>query len=158
MCIEHARRSAAGFTLFELVLLIVVFAIALAGILLVINTTVAASADPMLRKQAMAAAESMMEEILLQPYAVVGTAPATKDQTTRATFNDVRDYSGFATTGIYKINDSSAPITGLGNYNIAVTVTPNSVLGSVTDALLVKVTVTGPRIAYVLEGYKLNIP
>src|SRR5665647_2470350 len=40
-----------------------------AAILSVINTVVKSSADPMVRKQTMAIAESMLEEILLKDYA-----------------------------------------------------------------------------------------
>jgi len=97
--------------------------------------------------------------VLLQPFAQVGAPPSPKDQTTRATFDDARDYDGFSTTGIYAIDNSATPITGLEGYNLAVSVLP-SALGSVpaTDSLRVTVTVTGPRITYVLEGYKLNYP
>ena len=60
------KRSAQGFTLIEVIIFIVVVAAGLAGILLVSNTVVASSADPMVRKQAVAVAESMLEEILLK--------------------------------------------------------------------------------------------
>jgi MSHA pilin protein MshD len=159
MCTRNLARRARGFTLPELLLLIIVLAIALVGVVLVINTATAGSADPLLSKQAMAAAESMMEEVLLQPYTVQGTAPSPRDQTTRASFDDAQDYNGFATTGIYAIDNSATPIPGLEGYNLAVTVLPTA-LGSVpaADSLRVTVTVTGPRITYVLEGYKLNYP
>jgi MSHA pilin protein MshD len=159
MCIRDLARRGSGFTLPELLLFIIVLAIALLGVVLVINTSAAGSADPLLSKQAMAAAESMMEEVLLQPYAVRGVAPSPKDQTTRASFDDVRDYDGFSTTGIYAIDNSATPISGLEAYNLGVAVAP-AALGSVpaADSLRVRVTVTGPRITYVLEGYKLDYP
>jgi MSHA pilin protein MshD len=149
--------EARGFTLVEVLLLIVVLAIGLAGILVVVNATVVASAEPLVRKQAMAAAESMLEEILLQPFAIVGAAPA-PTQANRASFDDVRDYDGFATAGIYAI-DGAAPIAGLGAYNLSVAVAL-AALGSVpaADALRVTVTVTGPNFAYALDGYKLAYP
>jgi MSHA pilin protein MshD len=154
-----ARRNGAGFTLPELLLLIVVFAIGLAGILVVFNTVVAGSADPMVRKQAMAIAESMVEEVLAQPFAVNGAAPGVKNQTTRASFDDVRDYDGFATSGIYRIEDGTTRIAGLENYNVAVTVTQAAPAGSgvpSTASLLVTVNVTGPHTSYALSGYKLD--
>jgi MSHA pilin protein MshD len=47
---------------------IVIVSVGLAGILLVMNTTTRSSADPMIRKQALAIAESLLEEIELQPF------------------------------------------------------------------------------------------
>lgn len=151
------RPRSRGFSLPELLLLIVVLAIGLAGILLVINFTVGNSADPVLRKQALAAAESMMEEIMLQPFAVTGAAPA-PTQANRQSFDDVRDYNGFSTTGIYAI-DGVSPIAGLGSYTLSVAVA-NAALGAVpaADSLRVTVTVTGPNTNYVLEGYKTRYP
>jgi MSHA pilin protein MshD len=57
-----------GFTLIELIIFIVVVAAGLAGILSVMNTVVKSSADPMIRKQTIAIAESLLEEILLKDY------------------------------------------------------------------------------------------
>jgi MSHA pilin protein MshD len=57
-----------GFTLIELIIFIVVVSVGIAGILSVMNTVVKSSADPMVRKQAMALAESILEEIMLKEY------------------------------------------------------------------------------------------
>src|SRR5687768_9500025 len=115
-----SKSAAAGFTLFELLLLIVVFAVGLSGILIVYNTTVTHSADPMIRKQAMAVSESLMEEILLMPFDQGGWNGAAT-QANRTQFDDVRDYcpaagNCFATNGVFAIN-GNAPIPGLQNYN-----------------------------------------
>ncbi len=58
----------AGFTLVEMMIFVVVVGIGLAGVLLAINNSTARSADPLVRKQALAAAESLLEEILQQPF------------------------------------------------------------------------------------------
>jgi MSHA pilin protein MshD len=58
----------AGLTLVEMMIFVVVIGIGLAGVLLAINNTTARSADPMIRKQALAAAESLLEEVLQQPF------------------------------------------------------------------------------------------
>jgi MSHA pilin protein MshD len=58
----------AGLTLVEMMIFVVVVGIGLAGVLLAINNSTARSADPMVRKQALAAAESLLEEILQQPF------------------------------------------------------------------------------------------
>src|SRR5215470_7670952 len=63
-----AARSQRGLSLIELIIFIVVVGIGLAGVLVAINTGVGRSADPMVRKQALAAAESLLEEIELQPF------------------------------------------------------------------------------------------
>jgi MSHA pilin protein MshD len=62
------RARHAGVTLIEMMIFIVVVGIGLAGVLAAINYSSARSADPMIRKQALAAAESLLEEILQQPF------------------------------------------------------------------------------------------
>jgi MSHA pilin protein MshD len=57
-----------GLSLIEMVIFIVVVSIAVAGVLLVYNQAVRGSADPMVRKQAVAIAESLLTEVLLQPF------------------------------------------------------------------------------------------
>jgi MSHA pilin protein MshD len=147
----RVRSSPRGFTLLELLLLIIVLAIGLVGILMVFNVAVVGSPDPMVRKQAMAVAESMMEEILLQPLAAGGWSGAAT-QANRQNFDDVGDYSAFATTGILPIN-SLTVIPGLEAYNLNVAVA-SATLGGVSG-LRVTVTVTGPRVTFQLDGYKL---
>ena len=148
-------RRARGFTLVELIIFIVIFLFALAGILLVINATVVRSGDPLVRKQAMAVAESMMEEISLMPFAAGGwTGAAT--QANRANFDDVMDYNGYNSGGaIYKVNDpAGTPTTGLNGFNVTAGIAAVAFGGSA--ALRITVTVTDPRgVNYVLEGYKL---
>ncbi len=155
----NSLRERRGFTLPELLLLIVVFGIGLAGILAVFNYVVAGSADPLVRKQAMAAAESMVEEILLMPFAnPAGGWSGAPTQANRQNFDDVQDYAGFTTTGIYAIN-GLAPIAGLESYTLT-TAIAGTALGPVAapDSLRVTVTVTAPNTSFVLEGYKINVP
>ncbi len=57
-----------GLTLIELVMFILVVSIALVGVIMVLNTAVRGSADPMVRKQALAIAESLLLEIEQQPF------------------------------------------------------------------------------------------
>ncbi|HOE41352.1 MAG TPA: prepilin-type N-terminal cleavage/methylation domain-containing protein, partial [Rhodoferax sp.] len=63
---NRARQS--GFTLIELIIFIVVVSAGLAGILSVMDVTVKSSGDPVVRKQVIAIAESLLEEILLKDY------------------------------------------------------------------------------------------
>ncbi len=65
MCIRHNQH---GISLIELIMFIVIVSVALAGILLVMNVTTKSSADPLIHKQALAVAESLLEEIELMPF------------------------------------------------------------------------------------------
>ena len=65
MCRGERQR---GVTLVELVIFIVVVGIAAMGVLLVIDVATRSSADPMIQKQALAAAEALLEEAQLQPF------------------------------------------------------------------------------------------
>lgn len=64
------RRSALqrGISLVELIMFIVIVSIALAGILLVMDTVTKGSADPLIHKQSLAIAESLLEEVELMPF------------------------------------------------------------------------------------------
>jgi len=57
-----------GLSLVELVLFIAIVGISMAGLLVVYRQAVVGSADPLLRKQALAAAESLLAEVLMQPF------------------------------------------------------------------------------------------
>ena len=63
MSIETARRRQRGVTLVELIMFMVIVAIALGGILQVMRLTTANSADPLRRKQALLIAEALLEEV-----------------------------------------------------------------------------------------------
>jgi len=162
MCMTERQH---GFTLIELIIFIVVVSAGLAGILSVMNTTVAASADPMVRKQSVAIAESLLEEILLKEYADPnGTAGCTGGAGTRSDWDDVCDYRGYqTTTGIVYAFSGEGTIgtvmPGLGGYNIspAVVVDPdNTELNGIT-ARKVTVYVTDPQGNTVsLTGYRAN--
>lgn len=143
------RSKQCGFTLIELILFIVIVSVGLAGILSVMNVTVKSSADPMVRKQAMAMAESLLEEILLKNY---HDPDATNvGETERATWDNVADYAGKtnAALGIpdslsaYVVaidatNDPTTQLQNLPAWRITVTVTQASEV----------ITMTGFRTCY----------
>src|SRR5258706_2133797 len=58
----------AGLSLIELIMFIVIVGIGIAGILRVLNLTAQKSADPMIRKQMLAVADSLLEEVELMPF------------------------------------------------------------------------------------------
>jgi len=72
MCIKRTPRAypprQAGVSLVELIMFIVIVGIGLAGITGTYNIVVRNSADPMVRKQALVIAESLLLEIEQQPF------------------------------------------------------------------------------------------
>jgi MSHA pilin protein MshD len=62
------RRPSAGFSLIEVVVFIVILGIAFVGMLTLYNRVTSASVDPMVRKQALAIASSLLEEIELHAF------------------------------------------------------------------------------------------
>lgn len=170
------RRAPRGFTLIELVVFIVIVSVGLAGVLSVFNTVIRNSADPLRQKQALAAAESLLEEILHKPFcdpdhvtlaAAGSSSPSVcggvnEHETPRAMFDDVDDYDQYS-DGIVDVTTNSPVVTG---YNVNVSVQPLSTAFSVTNAAevppgnirIVTVTVTDTltRQSYSLTGYAFN--
>jgi MSHA pilin protein MshD len=144
-----SRSQCRGFTLIELIVFIVVVSVALAGILVVMNTSIKNSADPLVRKQTIAIAESLLEEILLKDY-ISGPGGGS-----RAQFDDVSDYANYGPPGgIVDVLGNAVP--GLGAYSFSPSVSVTSdIIDSVT-VLKVTVSVTGPGGTISLTGYRSN--
>jgi MSHA pilin protein MshD len=102
-----------GFTLIELIIFIVVVSVGMVGILKVMDVTVKSSADPMVRKQAVALADSILEEIMQKDYAHDASAPV---GTNRATYDNVDDYHGLTQTAFTDLPSA------LSVYDIAIVV------------------------------------
>ena len=163
-----------GFSLIEAIVFIAVVSIGISGVLLAINTATGDSVDPLIRKQAVAIAESLLEEINSMPYtycdpddplAATATPPlpacavpealgpeaGETRYSTVTPFDNVNDYHGFNMSPIVDLTNT--PITGLDTYSASVTIT-QTVLNGAT-ALLVAVTVAGPRNTTVtMESYR----
>jgi MSHA pilin protein MshD len=139
-----------GVTLVELILSMVIISIALTGIFSVINLTVSHSADPIVEHQALAIAESYLEEILLQAF----TDPnGTEAGETRASYDDVSDYSGLSHADVQ--NQQGGPVSLLSAYKVSVAVVDQTVVG--LAAKEITVTVSGPGVSgLALVGYKFN--
>lgn len=67
MCFRPPRPQS-GMSLIEVVVFIVVLGLALAGILILYSQATRASVDPLVRKQTLAIASSLLEEIELRPF------------------------------------------------------------------------------------------
>lgn len=61
-------REQAGLSLIELIMFIMIVSVGIAGILAVLNQSTQSSADPLRRKQALAIAESLLEEVQLARF------------------------------------------------------------------------------------------
>lgn len=137
-----------GLTLVELILSMVIISIALVGIFSVMNLTIKHSADPMVQHQAVAIAESYLEEILLQAYSGGSSIQ-------RADYDDVDDYHGLSDTGVHDQNGNS--ITGLSQYTITVSVSAPVTLTDGVNAKKITVTVADPNSTSInLVGYKTD--
>jgi MSHA pilin protein MshD len=145
-----------GISLIELIIFIVIISVALTGILLVMNQVTAHSADPLIHKQAMAVAESLLEEIELQDFiSQSGVTNAVTAGNRASEYHIVNDYNNFKTTaGIIDINNTA--VAGLGSYNASVAVT-NELLNGIAagSSVRITVTVTDPlNNSIVIDGYR----
>jgi MSHA pilin protein MshD len=148
-----------GISLVELIMFIVIVSVALTGVLLVFNQNTKHSADPLIRKQALAVAQSMMEEVQLHNFAnPTGGFTGAKTQANRALFDDIFDYHGFAPGGVFPADGTATTIAGLGSYSVTVSVTATA-LGAIApaSAARITVTVTGPNSeTIVLDGFRTD--
>lgn len=178
--------SESGVSLIELIMFIVIVSIAVTGVLLVMNRTTAGSADPLIRKQALATATSLLEEIELMPFTfcdpddanaasavsaadctaglsqdvITGPTPATETRYAATPFDNVADYGGFSMSPVADM--TGAAVNGLGNYTASVSIVRagTALLGIADDgaALRITVTVTAPGGSQVtLDGYRTRI-
>jgi MSHA pilin protein MshD len=169
-----------GLSLVELLVFIVVVGIAVTGVLSVYSQNARTSADPMVRKQAVAIAESLLEEVLAKPFTYCDTDDANAeiansaddcatmpetamgheaDETRYANltpFDNVNDYDGFVmNNGIRDLNGDN--VDGLDGYSATIQVQSAGAFYGIPDGetLLVTVTVTGPGNHSVsLSGYR----
>ena len=173
-----------GLSMIELMVFIVVVGVAVTGVLSVYSSTSRTSVDPMVRKQAQAVAESLLEEVLSKPYTYCDPDDAQADTATSATigptgcattteaalgpeagetrysnttpFDNVNDYNNFSMpAGINDLTNVAVP--GLGAYTALVQVQSAGAFNGIPagETLLVTVTVTGPgNHSISLSGYR----
>ena len=156
-----SAKRATGFTLIEMIIAIVIIGVGVAGVMTAFSTTVKSSADPLIHKQMLAAAEELMEEVVLKPFAVTGIAPTNTSiscglPASRAAFDDVSDYHNYQTTGICDIDGTA--VTGLSSYGIRVTVDAAASLDTLSGGAVKQVTivVTHGSETLSLVGWRTN--
>jgi MSHA pilin protein MshD len=190
MCIDNRlvnrvrvlSRSQAGISLIELIMFIVIVSIGVVGILTVFNLTVQKSADPQVRKQMLAIAEALLEEVEFKPFTYcdpddpnaataanaggcTGAAGGPNDEsklplgpeasdTSRALFDNVSDYNGLSLPTVSDIN-GGATING---YSAAIVVIQEQLEASIPlpASLRITVTVTHGSNSLSLSGYRLR--
>lgn len=178
------RLPARGISLIELLMFIVIISVALVAILRVQMQSSNMSADPQLRKQALAIAEGLLEEISLarftfcdptDPAADTAASPAgcaipeVAGQEAGAggrPYDNVNDYvTSFGVAETYKTDAAGAFFPG--DYEVSVTITPDADLGAAgnkitpSDAtsanmnvLRISVVVSYRNGQVVLDGYR----
>ncbi len=156
---EAAPTSAMrGVSLIEAVLFMVVVSVALASLMKVFDQAAVASADPVLRRQSLAIAQALLEEISFKDFANPnpGGYAGPYNAATRNQFDDVMDYNGLTLNGISDL--SGAPVIGLSGYSASIAVTP-AAFGNVPAVAGWRITVnvtdpSGKQLA--LDGYRAD--
>lgn len=184
MCSKPVPRKQAGLSMVELVMFIVIVGIAVVGVLQVLGMGARSSPDPMRRKQALAIAESMMEEVRLAHFTFCdGSDPKAEDPAVaseadcnlaegpgpEAAGNNVRPYdnvndyviafgSGAGAAGVYTTDAAGNQFpTG---YSAAVTIVQDAAFGAAgaqlpqAAALHITVVVTYGADNVTLDGYR----
>lgn len=161
------RTARRGVSLIELLIFISIVSIALAAVLRVFVQAGSTSADPQVRRQALAIAESLLEEVALMPNTYCDSEDANAETATSSagcataaealgpeagelrsglpSFDNVNDYHGFSMTGVTDLVGNA--VAGLSAYSASVAVQAadlNTITAASGDALQITVTVTGP--------------
>ncbi|HEY6898305.1 MAG TPA: prepilin-type N-terminal cleavage/methylation domain-containing protein [Rhodocyclaceae bacterium] len=180
MSIEGRCRQS-GFTLIELIMFIMIVSIALAGVMSILNLAVFHSADPMDRKQMLALAESLLEEVEAMPFTYCDPDDANVTTATSSAvgaggcaalaepynanesrggasfpYDNVIDYAGFSVNPVTDITGTHS----YAGYSATVTVSNDGALGPAglqpasSAVLRISVKVTHGSDSLTLEGYR----
>ncbi|MES2161581.1 MAG: type II secretion system protein [Pseudomonadota bacterium] len=172
MSFKPPRHRQSGVSLIELVMFIVIVGIALVGVLRMFDIGARASPDPMRRKQALAIAEGMMEEVRLAHFTFCdGNDPKAELPTTQSAADCTNAEGPGPETGNVRpydnVNDYGGPYSAdaAGNpfptgYAVNVTVVQDGTFGAAgalvpSDAALrITVVVTYGADTVTLDGYR----
>jgi MSHA pilin protein MshD len=135
------RRAQAGVTLVELIVALTLAGVILTSIWSAWSLLGRSSADPLVARQSLAIAQSLLREIELQPIPGTAMAGATPGRTG---FASIADYHGLTmSAGITDVEGAAVP--GLEGYGAAISVTSMALAGvPSSDGWWVTVTTTGP--------------
>lgn len=133
------NTSQRGVTLVELVVSLALVATLVSGVWAGWALLTQRSADPLVLRQSLAVAESLLAEIQLQP----AEGPTGASGTDRTAFASVADYDGLVLDGIRDAQGN--PIPGLEAYRAELSVQPRAVQGVPSShGWWIDVRVTGP--------------
>ncbi len=158
MCSESGER---GLTLIELVISIVILAVAAVALYTALGLVAGHSSDPLIDEQATAIASAYLEEISSKAFvdpSLAANAPACSGPVeSRPQMNNICDYNGLVDIGAH--DQQGQAIAGLGNYTITVAVyNPTSAWQGITatDVLRIDIQVTYVPTGqnYVLTGLR----
>jgi MSHA pilin protein MshD len=155
-----------GATLIVVVLFIVIVSIALTSVVNLLAVSALRSSDPVLTRQSLAIAESLLQEILSQPAGSTDPdggadtlGPEAGETRTSPTlpFDNINDYDGYSMTGVVNADGSTVP--GLSAYSASVSVRAQGFDGLPSNGgWLVTVTVTAPDgSTLALSGFKARL-
>lgn len=167
-----------GFTLLELVMVVVILSVVGLGMVTLIHNTTKSSSDPQFIAQANSIARSYLEEALLRPFCdpdfsstdcptdclVSACGACTAPEGSRDLFDDICDYDGLSDTG-GAVDQTATVIPGLEAFNVNVAVVDdaganlNGLTGGGGQVVLVNVTVThdvNQSVNVALSGYRTN--
>jgi MSHA pilin protein MshD len=182
MSISPGRLRQRGMTIVELVMFIVIVGIALAGIVQVFSLGTRFSADPLRRKQAIAIAESLLEEVeqarftycdpsdanaeTARSAADCATTPEVvgrEDPAQARPYDNVNDYvTAYSSAqhafdnGAGVLTDASGTAIPVSGYSATVSIVQEGFGGIATaaDVLRISVTVNYDGDSITLEGYR----
>ena len=146
----------AGVSLIEAVLFIVVVSVALVVVLKAFEVANRGSADPVLRRQSLAIAQALLDEISDMNFSSSGGFAGPYNVASRSQFDAVTDYNGFTLNGISDLSGTAVP--GLSGYSASVAVTA-AAFGNVSasNGYRISVSVTDPSgQTLTLDGYRAN--
>ena len=155
MCTERtfhplARSLArqAGVTLVELIVALTLATVVMGSIWSAWTLLSTRSADPLVARQQLAVAQSLLREIELQPLPGTAVAAATPGRTGYAS---ISDYDGLVMSGISDIEGQVVP--GLQSYGASISVQPQAFNGvAASQGWWIQVSVTGPDSRALLLG------
>jgi len=154
--------SQRGATLVELVITIVIISISVGAVIGALSKMMAHSADPMIEAQAVAIAESYLEEIMPKAYLdpTSGTVcPGAGGS--RSVYDNICDYNGLVDVGAKDQSGVAPPSLDLSAYTVSVTVNPSNLnnLSGSGQVLRIDVNVVyddGSLVDITLSGYRTN--
>jgi MSHA pilin protein MshD len=137
---KHRGPPQRGATLVELVVALAVAATLISGVWAGWTLMTRRSADPLVLRQSLAVAESLLGEIALQEAGPASGASGAD----RSSYRSVADYDGLVLSGITDVQGNAVP--GLAGYSANVSVQPMALQGvPQADGWWIAVNVTGPN-------------